>query len=278
MTLPLRVLGRTGARVTAFGLGGEGILRTQGHDREATELIRAALDAGVTYFESARAYAGSESYLGKALGADRDRIFLATKSHGRRARSARAHLDESLAALRTDWVDLWMVHDVRTQHDLNEIGGPGGALETFQKAREAGQARFLGVSGHENPAVLRQALDLFDFDCVLLPVNPAEASVGSFAEVVLPETRERNLGVIAMKTLCRGLVSRLPDYSGTATFLRYALGTEGVSLVSVGCDDPRQLAENVAAVGQASAPSPSERDALEQELYPHAAALLYYRP
>lgn len=277
MAIPTRTLGKTGAEVTILGLGGEGVLRTHGREREAHELVRRALDLGITYFESARAYAGSEEYLGRALGRDRERVFLATKSHHRRARGARAHLDESLAMLRTDWIDLWFVHDVRTSEDLETVAGLGGALETFAKAREEGMVRFVGVSAHENPEILRQALDLFDFDCVLLPVNPAEPVAGSFAEDVLPVARGKNLGVIAMKTLCRGLTTRVPGYPGTGPFLRYALSTAGVTLASVGCDDPVQLEENARAAG-AFTPLPlSEREDLEQFLYPYHKDLLYYR-
>lgn len=278
MAIPTRVLGKTGAEVTILGLGGEGVLRTHGRERAATELVRRALDLGVTYFESARAYAGSEEYLGRALGRDRERVFLATKSHHRRDRGARAHLDESLALLRTDWIDLWFVHDVRTREDLETLSGPGGALQTYARAREAGEVRFVGVSGHQDPEVLREALDLFDFDCVLLPVNPVEASAGSFAEAVLPAARGKNLGVIAMKTLCRGLVGRVPGYAGTAPFLRYALSTPGVTLASVGCDGVAQLEENAAAAASFEPLPPAQGEALEQLLYPYKKDLLYYRP
>ena len=270
-------MGQTGVEVSALGLGGEGVLRTYGKEREAKELIRRALDLGVTYFESARAYAGSEEYLGRALGPDRGRVFLATKSHNRRAETARAHLDESLTLLRTDRVDLWMVHDVRTQGDLQTISGPGGALETFAKAKERGEVRFIGVSGHENPDILLEALELFPFDCVLLPVNPGEAASDPFATRVIPVARARGMGVIAMKTLCRGLVTRVPQYPGVAPFLRYALYTEGVSLVSVGCDGASQLEENAAALTLGIPPSLEERQELERIVRPHAARLLYYR-
>ena len=277
MALPTRVLGRTGAEVTVLGLGGEGVLRTHGRDREAAGLVRRALDLGVTYFESARAYAGSEEYLGRSLGPDRKRVFLATKSHARRARTARAHLDESLALLRTEWVDLWFVHDVRTDKDLQTLAGPGGALEVFQRARERGEVRFVGVSAHERPDILLRALEMFDFDCVLCPVNPAEAAFRPFAETVLPRARSRNLGVVAMKTLCRGLVTQVPGAPGAAPFLRYALSTPGVHVLSVGSDGPDQLEQNVAALEAFEPMDQDEREALEQVVYPYARRIAYYR-
>ncbi|MEW6488131.1 MAG: aldo/keto reductase [Thermodesulfobacteriota bacterium] len=278
MSIPTRTLGKTGAEVTIFGLGGEGVLRTWGREREAEAMIRRALDLGVTYFESARAYAGSEEYLGRALGRDRDRVFLATKSHHRRARGAQAHLDESLALLRTTWIDLWYVHDVRTRADLETLAGPGGALETVARARKAGQVRFAGVSGHESPAVLREALDLFDFDCVLLPMNPGESGPGSFAETVLPVARGKNLGVVAMKTLCRGLALRIPGGQGADVLLHYALGVPGVTLASVGCDDPEQVEANATAAASFAPLPPDRRELLERQLSAYRRELLYYRP
>jgi aryl-alcohol dehydrogenase-like predicted oxidoreductase len=277
MAIEQRTLGKTGVAVSAVGLGGEGVLRTRGRQAEAVALVRRALDLGITYFESARAYAGSEGYLGQALGSDRRSVFLATKSHARRDRGARAHLDESLALLRTDWLDLWFVHDVRTRQDLDILTGPGGALETFDKARRNGLARFVGVSGHQDPAILAEALDLFDFDCVLLPVNPAEACAGAFSDLVVPKARHRGLGVIAMKTLCRGLVTRIPGYPGTAPFLRYALGVQGVCVASVGCDDPGQLEENAAAAVRLAPLSDEEARALGKLVSPFARDLMYYR-
>jgi len=277
MEIPRRRLGRTDEKVSALGLGGEGVLRTYGREAEARELVRRALDLGVTYFESARAYAESEQYLGQSLGADRNRVFLASKSHNRRARGARAHLDESLALLRTDHLDLWFVHDVRTENDLEAIAGPGGAWETLVRAREAGEVRFLGVSGHQSPEILVRALELLDVDCVLMPVNPAEAFAGSFAEAVLPIARTRDLGVVAMKTLCRGLAARVPGWSGPGPFLSYALSTPGIAVASVGCDDPEQLRANAGAVATHPPMTPEAREALEQQVFPYQRDLLYYR-
>src|SRR5512134_106637 len=123
MTIPRRILGRTGEQVTILGLGGEGILRTFGHDREASSLVNRALDLGINYCESARAYSGSESYYGKALGERRKDVFLTSKSHNRDKKGALAHLQETLRNMKTDHLDLWQVHDVRTEEDIEEIFG-----------------------------------------------------------------------------------------------------------------------------------------------------------
>ena len=107
-----RVLGNTGIEVTILGLGGEGILRTHGHDQQAYALINRAIDLGITYCESARAYAGSESYYGLALKERRNDVFLTSKSHARTRVGALQHLQETLANMNTDHLDLWQVHDV----------------------------------------------------------------------------------------------------------------------------------------------------------------------
>src|SRR6185369_8541735 len=124
MGIPKRILGRTGVEVTALGLGGEGVLRTFGLEREAYNLINRAIDLGITYCESARAYDGSESYYGKALGERRDEIFLTSKSHARDKTAAKAHLHATLRNMKTGHLDLWQVHDVRSRDDINEIFGP----------------------------------------------------------------------------------------------------------------------------------------------------------
>ena len=131
MTLLKRRLGKTGIDVTIMGLGGEGVLRTFGHDKEAYALINRAIDLGISYFESARAYSGSESYYGSALAERRNDIFLTSKSHARDREGALTHLHETLTNMKTDHLDLWQVHDVRTSEDIETIFGSGGAIEAF---------------------------------------------------------------------------------------------------------------------------------------------------
>jgi len=275
MALPKRVLGNTGAKVTILGLGGEGVLRTFGYEREAREMVEAALAAGINYFETARAYSGSESYLGKSLHGHRDRIFLTSKSHARTRREAEEHLAVTLHHLRTDYLDLWQVHDVRTKGDLEALSAPGGALETFRWAKEEGYARFLGVTGHHDPFILREALDLYDFDTVLLPINPAEPRFQSFLPLAR-EALDRGLGVIGMKVLARGLVTQL-DLAPIRDYLHYAL-SQPVSLVVIGCDRPEHVWE-LARAAQDFQPMPeTNQRRLEKIIAPFAKGLMYYKP
>jgi aryl-alcohol dehydrogenase-like predicted oxidoreductase len=274
--IPKRVLGNTGVEVTCIGLGGEGILRTFGQEREARDLIARALDLGINYLESARAYSGSEAYYGLTLGERRKEVFLASKAHERTAEGAWSQLHETLENMRTDWLDLWQVHDVRTQQDLETIFGPGGAIEAFDRAKREGKVRFVGVTGHENPGVLLQAFDLYDFDTVLMPVNPAEPTWASFPETVLPEAESRGMGIVGMKVLCRGFGLQLPGLQSPAPWVRYALG-QGLSTMVIGCDDPLQLEQNIAACREQPMTA-SESKKLESAVAPWARKLMYYKP
>lgn len=270
-----RTLGRTGVEVTQLGLGGEGVLRTYGREREAREVIHRALDLGITYFESARAYSGSESYYGLALEERRKDIFLTSKSHDRTAEGAQLHLETTLANMKTDWLDLWQVHDLRTEGDLEEVFGAGGCIEAFERARKDGKVRFVGVTGHQDPAILLKAFDLYDFDTVLLPVNPAEPAHLSFLDSVLPEARRRGMGIIGMKVLCRGLGLQVPGLQTADPWIRYALSLN-VSAIVIGCDDPQQVEQNVAA---ASLPSMSDDEMrkMETAVELYARNLMYYK-
>ena len=244
MDIPKRKLGKTGVDVTILGLGGEGVLRTDGYEKEAYALINKAIDLGINYFESARAYSGSEGYYGLALKERRAEIFLNSKSHARDKKGALQHLHETLKNMKTDYLDLWQVHDVRTEEDIEEIFGKNGALEAFVEAREKGLVRFIGVTGHHDPQILKQCLELFSFDTVLLPINPAEHCYESFIDTVLPLANKKKMGVIAMKVYFRGYAAKLPQFSTLEPFYCFALSHK-ISTAVIGCDSIRQLEENV---------------------------------
>ena len=277
MAIPTRILGRTGQSVTILGLGGEGVLRTFGQDKEASALINRALDLGLTYCESARAYSGSEAYYGKALGERRKEIFLTSKSHSRDKKGALAHLHETLRNMRTDHLDLWQVHDVREEGDISEIFGPGGAIEAFALAQQQGKTRFIGVTGHHDPSIIKKCIDQFDFDTVLMPVNPAEQRYKSFIDDVLPLAREKNMGIIGMKVYLRGYASGLPWYTSMAPFLRFAL-SQPVTSVVIGCDDIAQLEQNVEFAGSFEPMTHVAQQNLIRDVSPFARQLMYYKP
>jgi aryl-alcohol dehydrogenase-like predicted oxidoreductase len=278
MTLPTRPLGRTGHSATILGLGGEGVLRTFGQDHDAQAVIQAALDAGINYFETARAYSGREEYLGRGLQGARQKIFLTSKSHGRTYKEAMAHLTITLKNLHTDYLDLWQVHDVRTMEEVEALGAPGGALAAFQEAREKGWVRFIGVTGHHDPEVLGRALALYEFDTVLLPVNPAEPQDRSFLPLAAA-AMDRGLGVIGMKVLCRGLLPQMAEEPEAVVheLVAYAL-SHPVSLTVIGADSPAQVKALAKAARDFVPMTPAEQHALEEAVAPFSRKLMYYKP
>jgi aryl-alcohol dehydrogenase-like predicted oxidoreductase len=274
--LPKRPLGKTGVEVTILGLGGEGILRTFGQEKEAVALIQRAIDLGITYFESARAYSGSESYYGEALKERRRDIFLASKSHERTGDGALKHLETTLSMMKTDYLDLWMVHDVRTTKDLDVIFGPKGASRAFEAVKRNKLARFIGISGHRNPTIVSRAIDLFPFDTVLVPVNPAEPHYWSFLSEVLPKAREKGMGILGMKTLSRGVCIKIFGAESIENFLRFAM-TQPISAVVVGCETIEQLEMDV-RIAKSFQPMPQkDQDILLSRVKSYARELMYYK-
>jgi predicted aldo/keto reductase-like oxidoreductase len=277
MEILKRKLGSTGVEVTIMGLGGEGVLRTFGHEQEAYRLINRAIHLGINYFESARAYSGSESYYGSALKERRKEIFLTSKSHARDRDGAASHLETTLRNMKTDYLDLWQVHDVRSVTDIERIFGPGGAIEAFEEAKKKGVTRFVGVTGHHDPDVLRRCLDLYDFDTVLLPVNPAEPAFRSFIDEVIPAAEARGMGIIGMKIYFRGFAAKLPWYQGMEPFFRFAL-SHNISTAVIGCDSITQLEENVGFARAFTPMTAAEKEQLTNQVAPHARSLMYYKP
>src|SRR5215470_18301918 len=151
-----RTLGATGARVLPVSLGGEGILRTTGRAREAVPVIVEALRLGVRYCDTAPAYQQSQDYYGMAFRAAgpaaRASVFLASKTHARSRDGSLKLLDDSLKRLGTDHLDLWQLHDLRSFEEVDQIFGPGGAIEAEESANRDGRVRFAGITGHYDPA------------------------------------------------------------------------------------------------------------------------------
>lgn len=272
MAIPRRRLGKTGAEVSTFGLGGEGILRSFGNDEAASRLINRALDLGVNYLETARAYSGSEEYYGNTLKERRKDIFLASKSHARDKKGALIHLETSLKNLKTDYLDLWQVHDMRTEEEVEEVFGPGGAIEAFIEAKKKGAARFIGVTGHQEPSVIKKCIELFDFDTVLIPINPAEQVYKPFADEIIPIAEAKDMGVIAMKVYLRGLLE-----APKKLLFSYALSYP-VSLAVIGCDTIEQLEENAEVAANFLRLKAKEVQRLHAFFAPFARDLLYYKP
>lgn len=277
--IPTRVFGKTGIEVSATGLGGEGILRTYGHEDDAQQLIREAVARGITYFDCARAYSGSETYYGLVWSKypeDRAGIFQASKSAMRSKKEALADLDLTLKNMGIDHLDLWQIHDVRTEEDLKMISRPGGALEAFLEAKASGKTRFIGVTGHHDPKILEKAIREWPVDSVMMPVNPVEAALGGFMDSALPAALEKGIGVIAMKVL--GASHYLsPDGGITPELLiRFAL-SQPITVAIIGCSNNTHV-RTLADTGRISSLlSPEEQQAVVEVFRPFAKKLAFYR-
>lgn len=271
--------GSGGPPVTRVGLGGEGVLRTWGADADARAVIHHALEMGITYCDSARAYAGSESYYGSVWSESpeaRRGVFQTSKSAARGRNETLRDLETSLTTMQVQYLDLWQIHDVRTEADLRAIEGPRGALEGFLESKEAGTVRHIGVTGHHNPDVLLRAVGEWPVDSVLLPVNPVEGVIGGFTDRVIPEARDRGMAVIAMKILGAGHYLSPEGGINAGLLIRYALSHD-ITVAIVGCSTPGEVTELVEA-GQNFVPlSPDEMKELEDVYRPHAQKLAYYR-
>ena len=279
MTITTRLFGKSGPAVTQVGLGGEGVLRTHGREQEARAVIEEAAAQGITYFDSAQAYAGSQGYYGsfwRSHAQQRFSIFQTSKSAARDYRGAKADLAESLETMGLDRLDMWQIHDVRTHQDIEEIEGPGGALQAFIEAKDAGRVRFLGVTGHHSPKILEHAVKKWPVDGVLMPVNPAEAVLGGFLDRVMAAAKDRGLAVIGMKVLGASHYISPEDGVTAELLLRFALSRE-ICTAIVGCASPGEV-QTLAQVGREFQPLTEEEEMKLLELFrPHARRLAYYR-
>jgi len=272
--MPERPLGRTGHNVRLFSLGGQATLEQRGTRDASVAIINRAIDLGVNYIDTAAAYGRSrtpgdttppisQTYIGEVMKTRRKEVFLASKTHDRTRDGSLKLLDESLRLLNTDHLDLWQLHNIRTDEQLDQIFGKDGAIEALLKARDQKMVRFLGITGHFDPAVLARGLERFDFDCVLVALNAADRHRLSFVDGLLPIANKKGMGVIGMKIPARDRLLRADGVSSMTQAMGYVLSLP-VSTVIVGCRTIEQLEENV-AIARSFTPLPeAEMRRLEQ--------------
>ena len=274
-----RPFGRKETAVTIVGLGGEGILRTYGQDMPAATVIIEALQQGIGYYDCAHVYADSERYYGAVwsqASEQRLKIFQASKSASRDKKGALADLEKTLFRMRTDFLDLWQIHDVRTEEDLDEISGPGGALEAFVEAKTAGKVRYIGVTGHHAPSVLTRAVNEWPVDSVMMPINPVEEILGGFTTSTLPAARRKGLAIIGMKILGASHFIQPAQGITASLLIRYALSHE-ITVGIVGCASGAEV-QTLSGTGQGFQPlSLEERRGLIEVFKPSARRLAFYR-
>jgi aryl-alcohol dehydrogenase-like predicted oxidoreductase len=275
-SMPYRMLGSTGERVSAIGLGGHHLGMKSVDEKLALRIIHRAVEHGITFMDNSWDYndGASEERMGKAL-ADgrRDRVFLMTKIDGRSRKEATRQLEESLKRLKTDRIDLVQHHEVIRYDDPHRIFDDDGANAALEDARRAGKLRYIGFTGHKDPEIHLHTLEVarengFRFDAVQMPLNVMDAHYRSFERRVLPELVKESIGVLGMKSMGNGVILK----SGKVTpveCLRYALNLPA-SVVITGCDSLEILDQAVETASSFAPLSAAEVEALLAKTAPVA--------
>ena len=247
-----RKLGQTELLVSVLGFGGIPIQKV--NNSEAKRIIQTAIDNGINFFDTARGYTDSETKLVSAFIGQRDRVIIATKTMARDKAAMLRDIETSLTNLNTDYIDLYQLHNVKTEGDLARVLGPNGALEALEEAQQAGKIRYIGITGH-NAQTVSKALDEYDFKTLQFPTNFLE-EMGE--RELFPKARAKGMGTIVMKPLAGGAFKR-PDLA-----LRFLLGEKYTSLIP-GMDSTEQVLSNIAAVKESKPLTDAEMTVLEDE-------------
>ena len=248
--IPLRPFGRHPEQsVSALALGGYHIGSVKSV-RESIRIMHAAIDAGLTFFDNAWEYNEHESEvrMGRAIADRRERVFLMTKvcTHGRDGKVAMRQLDESLRRLKTDYLDLWQVHECVYYNDPDRHFARGGVIEALDRAKKAGKVRFVGFTGHKDPEIHLRMLSFgYPFDACQLPLNAFDASFRSFEQRVLPELRRQQIAALGMKSLGGSGEMVKKKAISAADALRSAMSLPVATTVS-GIDSMKVLKQNLA--------------------------------
>jgi aryl-alcohol dehydrogenase-like predicted oxidoreductase len=274
MAIPTRFLGSTGVRVSALGVGGYH-LGTMKSQREAVRVAHAAIDAGITFMDNAWEYhdGRSEEVMGKAIADRRDRVFLMTKlcTHGRGRREAMRQLEQSLRRLKTDFLDLWQIHECVYENDPDLHFAADGAVDALEQARRQGKVRFIGFTGHKHPSIhLAMLMRQFPFDTCQLPLNCFDATFRSFEAQVLPVLLNRGIAPLGMKSF-GGDGRQIKKKVVTAQeALRYAMSLPVATTIS-GIDSMRVLRQNVAIADDFKPMSARQMERLRKRVRDEAA-------
>jgi aryl-alcohol dehydrogenase-like predicted oxidoreductase len=272
--IPTRRFGRTGERVSIIGLGGWH-LGLPSSDRAAVRLAHAAIDAGITFLDNAWDYNDglSERRMGQAIVDRRDKVFLMTKvcTHGRDGKVAMRQLEDSLRRLRTDYLDLWQIHEVVFDDEPAKHFARGGVVEALDRAREQGKVRYVGFTGHKSPALHLEMLSHdYPWDACQLPLNCFDASFRSFQQQVLPELNRRGIAAIGMKSLSGDAGPVKAKVVSAEEALSYALSLPVATVVS-GMDSMRVLQQNLAVARGFRPMNARARQSLVRRVSPQAA-------
>jgi predicted aldo/keto reductase-like oxidoreductase len=270
-----RKFGSKDVRISAIGVGGHHLGDVKTLD-EAVQLVHEAVDAGITFFDNAWEYYNgkTETILGRALrDGRREKVFLMTKvcTHGRSGKLAMQMLEDSLRRYQTDHLDLWQIHGIVYDNDPELAYAKGGVLEAFDQAKKEGKVRFVGFTGHRDPAFHLKMLELgYPFDSVQMPLNPFDANFHSFEKQVLPEVNRRGMGALGMKSMGGTAWGIKAGVVQAEEMLRYAMSLP-VTTTICGMDSLDVLHQNLRVARGFQPMTQNEMDALRTRCAPTAA-------
>jgi aryl-alcohol dehydrogenase-like predicted oxidoreductase len=289
--LPLRPLGRTGHMVGIYSLGGQATLETIGKEELSVQIINRAIDLGINYIDTAAAYgratatiskadaAGqSERNIGQVMKSRRKEVFLASKTNDRTYDGSMRLLEKSLKNLQTDHLDLWQIHNLVTSQisSVDSYFASDGVVKALEKAREQKMVRFLGITGHESPEILKIMSERFPFDNVLVALNAADKHHDPFIEKFLPTAVEKKMGIVGMKIPAR---DRIFAHGGIITIkeaMEYVMSLP-VSTIIIGLDDIAQLEENIKIAQNFKPLTADQMLAIEAKTKPYYKELQFFK-
>ncbi|MFC2116688.1 aldo/keto reductase [Bacteroidota bacterium] len=293
--MPTNAFGKTGYKVGVFSLGGQAAIETEGMEEESEKIINRAIDLGINYIDTAASYGKglSQKNIGRVLKTRRKEVWISTKTHDRTYDGSMRLLEESLKSLQTDHLDLWQLHNVKTQDQVDTIFSDDGAIKAMEKAKSEGMVNHLGVTGHYEPLILLQCIERYDFDTILMAVNGADVHYLSFKNYLIPKVLEEGMGIISMKVATRGrmlsswnpppieeqpsrMATKLPGALTIKEALEYNMSLP-VSTTIIGVDSVAQIEENVKIASEFSPLSPDEIAAIEYKCLPIVRQGLYFR-
>jgi predicted aldo/keto reductase-like oxidoreductase len=293
--MPTRSFGKTGYKTGILSLGGQATLEIAGMEEESEKIIHRAIDLGINYIDTAASYGRGVSQLniGRVMKTRRNEVFLATKTHDRTYDGSMRLLEESLKNLQTGHLNLWQLHNVQNQSQIEQIFAPGGAIKALEKAKSEGTVQNVGITGHFEPLILLEVIRSYPFDAILMALNAADVHYLSFIKYLLPEAQKLGMAIIGMKVTTRGRIlsswtpppmdqqnerMRTPK-PGTITIreaLNYNMSLP-VSTTIIGVDSVGQLEENVGIASGFTPLSPQQMSEIEFKTLPVVRQGLYFR-
>jgi uncharacterized protein len=294
--MPTRAFGKTGYKTGILSLGGQATLEIAGREEESEKIIHRAIDLGINYIDTAAAYGQgvSQKNIGRVMKTRRNEVWLSTKTHDRTYDGSMKLLEESLKSLQTDHLDLWQLHNVQTQAQVDQIFSPTGAIKALEKAKSEGIVKNLGITGHFEPLVLLEAIRRYPFDSILMALNAADVHYLSFKNYLLPEALKLGMAIIGMKVTTRSRMLSTwtpppPEQQSDARLRTTKPGTINirealtynmslpVSTTIIGVDSIAQIEENVKIASDFSPLSPDQMAAIEFKTLPIVRQGLYFR-